>query len=638
MSENRKPEGTPSASLFSLPTPCATLDRTGRVEFTNEAWATRPGTLASLVPVGRNLIEVLSGLSWGGIAAHGMRELVSGERSELTCDLCSDGSSGWTRLLASRDHSGTIVVLTVDVSDHPSARASVDSERRFQRIVDSAMDGIVTVNELHQIVLFNAAAERIFGVSASEAIGGALTRFIPARSHASHGSHMRAFGKTGVTTRAMGHLGTISGVKADGTEFPMEASISHVQVGSQQFYTVILRDVSERKRLEAQLLQSQKMEGVGRLAGGIAHDFNNILMAIFNYLALASRRLGPDHPVLPSLSQAQRAAERAADLTRQLLAFARKQVVAPKVLCPRDIATGLSSMLRRLIGEDVILRTAFDEDTGNVRVDAAQLEQVLVNLAVNARDAMPEGGVLTIETSNAVLDANHCQARIDAHPGEYVVISVGDTGTGMTPEVQARLFEPFFTTKVAGKGTGLGLATCHGIVRQCGGHMTVHSELGRGTIMRVFLPRVLLDVSTTQPVAPIAITSPAGTETVLLVEDSGLVRELIGEGLRTAGYTVIEAASGTDALRMIESTHEPIHLMLTDVVMPGMSGVQLAEVVLTKLPIPVIFMSGHTDEIIVQHGVDPERMTFIAKPFLTDTLHQLIHSVLKKANLGSPRN
>lgn len=630
-SASRKPQGVSGSIVFALPTPCAFLDQSGRVELANAAWSSRQSLHAPLAPPGRNLIEVLSALPWGGPAAQGLRELIGGHRPEFTCDLCPDVAGGcWIRLFASRDSSGAVLVVTVDVTDHPSAQASADNERRFQRIVDSAMDGIVTVDENEKVVMFNSAAERIFGVQASEAIGGPLARFLPARALASHGHHMRNFGKTGVSNRSMGHLGTISGVRGDGTEFPMEASISHVQVGSQQFYTVILRDVSERQRLEALLLQAQKMEGVGRLAGGIAHDFNNLLMAIFNYLALASRRLGPDHPVIPSLTQAQRAAERAADLTRQLLAFARKQVVAPRILCPRDVAMGLSSMLRRLIGEDVALRTVFEGDTGNVRADSAQLEQVLVNLAINARDAMPDGGTLTIETSNIALDTSYCQTQVDVQPGEYVVISVTDSGTGMTPQVQARLFEPYFTTKEVGKGTGLGLATCHGIVKQSGGHIGVYSELGRGTSVRVYLPRVYSEVSATQSASPGVAAAPGGTETILLVEDSGLVRELVSEGLRTAGYDVLEAASGAEALLLCETTDKTIHLLLTDVVMPGMSGVQLAEKLLRKLPIPVIYMSGYTHETISHHGVDPERVTFIAKPFMSDTLLHLVHRILKK--------
>ena len=376
------------------------------------------------------------------------------------------------------------------------------------------------------------------------------------------------------------------------------------------------------------------MEGVGRLAGGIAHDFNNLIMAIFNYLALASRKLGVDHPVAPTLAQANQAAQRAADLTRQLLTFARKQVVAPRVLSPREVAAGLTPMLRRLIGEDVTLRTVFADDTGMVRADHAQLEQVLVNLVINARDAMPSGGTLTLETHNTVLDEAFCRSRVEVTPGEYVVFAVTDTGVGMTPEVQRHIFEPFFTTKPAGKGTGLGLAMCQGIVKQAGGHIGVYSEVDRGTSVRVYLPRVYANASPTAGAAA-PKPPPRGSETILIAEDSALVRELVAEELRNAGYTVLSAESGPEALKLAAAHAGTIDVLLTDVVMPGMSGVQLAEKLAETRKIAVIYMSGYTEETITHHGVDPERVTFIAKPFMSDTLLHLVRRVIGAG--GTPR-
>jgi len=313
-------------------------------------------------------------------------------------------------------------------------------------------------------------------------------------------------------------------------------------------------------------------------------------------------------------------------MTRQLLTFARKQVVAPRVLSPKETAEGVVPMLRRLIGEDISLRTAFALDSGNVRADPAQLEQVLVNLAINARDAMPQGGILTIETRNETLDRTYCATRLDATPGEYVAISVTDTGVGMSPEIQSKIFEPFFTTKPAGKGTGLGLATCHGIVKQCGGHIAVYSEPGHGTAMRVYLPRIKAEVTPRIDLTP--KPAPGGNETILFAEDSALVRELLAEELRTAGYTVHTASSGPEALRLYASIEGKIDLLLTDVVMPEMSGVQLAAAIREKSPIPVIFMSGYTEETIEHHGVNPATMHFLAKPCTSDTLLRLIHQVL----------
>ncbi len=511
--------------------------------------------------------------------------------------------------------------------DHHPSTTHETNEARLQRIVESAMDGIVTVDAGGRVIMFNAAAERIFGVPASEAIGGTLDRFIPRRARAAHAGHISSFGMTGVSNRSMGNLGTIAGVRADGNEFAIEASISQARVGDQQFFTVILRDVSDRRKLEAQLLQAQNMEGVGRLAGGIAHDFNNLVMAIFNYLALATRRLGPDHTVTPILAQAHEATQRAADLTRQLLTFARQHPVSYRVLSPREVTANLTPMLRRLIGDDVVLRAALRDDTGNVRADPAQLEQVIVNLAINARDAMPDGGTLTIETANETLDEAYCRTHLGVTPGEHVVIAITDTGVGMNPEVRARLFEPFFTTKPVGKGTGLGLATCDGIVKLCGGHIGVYSEPGRGTVVRVYLPRELSEAesrSRAEPPKP----APRGTETILLAEDSALVRELLADALRGAGYVVLTAASGPEALAVADSYGAPIHLLLTDVVMPEMSGVQLAAQLKTRRTLKVVYMSGYTEETIEHHGVDPSRVPFIAKPCMADVLLHLIHRVL----------
>lgn len=426
----------------------------------------------------------------------------------------------------------------------------------------------------------------------------------------------------------MGRLGTLYGLRSDGREFPIEASISMAEHDGRKYFTVILRDVTERKRLESQLLQAQKMESIGRLAGGVAHDFNNLLMAMANYLALAMCRLEPDHPARGHLSHTMQAADRAAGLTRQLLAFARKQIINPKVICPREVVANIEPMLRRMIGEDLTLRTVLQPDSGNVMADVSQLEQVLMNLAVNARDAMPRGGTLTIETTNSRLDEEYCRTRVGATPGEYVLISVTDSGAGMTPEMLGRLFEPFFTTKEPGKGTGLGLATCHGIVNQHGGHIAVYSEVGRGTSVKVFLPRA------GEPAHPGGTSAAAaaprgGTETILLAEDSDMVRDLATTALREAGYTVIAGADGRRALEAARAFPGRIDLVVTDVVMPEMSGVVLAQEIEKDRPgMRVIYMSGYTEETISGHGVPSGGTHFIAKPFMTDVLLGKVREVL----------
>ncbi len=547
----------------------------------------------------------------------------------------SDGTrfEAHTLLSGLRDGDGLLkgfLLRTRDLTGHAAAHPAVRTDyQRLLSIIESAMDAIITVDDEQRVVMFNQAAAKVFGVSAADAMGSPLDRFIPQRFRSAHAEHVRAFGRTGATNREMGRLGTLSGLHANGEEFPIEASISHAVSDGRRFYTVILRDISEKRRLEGQLLQSQKMEGIGRLAGGVAHDFNNLLMGIFNYLTLATRKLEEGHPARAPLEHVKQAAERAASLTRQLLIFARKQVVKPMLLAPGDVVLGIEPMLQRLIGEDVNLRTVVAPGAGKVLADASQLEQVVMNLALNARDAMPQGGSLTIEIANIRLDEAYCRNRVGATPGPHVMLAVTDTGTGMTPEVLSRLFEPFFTTKPPGKGTGLGLATCHGIVEQCGGHIAVYSEPGRGTSVKVFLKR---QVDPSAEPAPAEVHSEAprgGIETIMLVEDNAMVRDLTVEALRDAGYHVLLAENGLEALRLAAAHPQPIDLLVTDVVMPEMSGVTLAEKLAMDRPgLRVIFMSGYTDETITYHGVEVSSSAFLSKPFMTDALLIKVREVL----------
>jgi len=499
-----------------------------------------------------------------------------------------------------------------------------ENETRLVSIIQSAMDAIITVDESQRIIMFNPAAERIFSVPAADAIGSPIDRFIPERFRGRHAEHIRGFGRTGVSMRAMGRLGTISGVRGDGSEFPIEASVSQSVVGGRRLYTVILRDITQRRQLEEQLLQAQKMEGIGRLAGGIAHDFNNMLMAVFNYLKLADNRLEPDHPARPSLANVHEAASRAATLTRQLLLFARKQPPQPRVLDPVEVLRGVAPMLRRLIGDNIELRTELSPDTGRVLADPVQIEQVLMNLVVNARDAMPEGGTITISVANIQLDDQGSPGHAEAQSGPYIVITVTDTGHGMTPEVLDRIFEPFFTTKDPDKGTGLGLATCHGIVGQSGGTITVESAPGRGTSIRVLLPRVA-----DQPAPSAAPGPPArGTETVLLAEGSDVVRDLIAAALRDAGYTALAASSGQQALRLLHSHIGPVHLLLADLTMPGLSGEQLAAAVRNiSGPLRVLYLSGGPDgHARIEH--DGAGVEVLSKPLTTATVLERVRALL----------
>jgi PAS domain S-box-containing protein len=395
----------------------------------------------------------------------------------------------------------------------------------------------------------------------------------------------------------------------------------------------LMRDLEssleELTQTQAQLVQTQKMEAVGRLAGGVAHDFNNILTAITGYAELLLLTLGDLDPRHKDIEEIKKASGRASGLTRQLLAFSRKQVLQPRVLNLNAVVANMEKMLRRLIREDIELATVLDPALGRVKADPGQIEQVIMNLAVNARDAMPQGGKLTIETMNVYLDEDYARQHVDVQPGPYVMLAVSDTGVGMDEETLSHLFEPFFTTKEKGAGTGLGLATVYGIVKQSGGHIWVYSEPEPGTTFKIYLPRVEEAVELLQPGAALA-KLPQGTETVLLVEDADMVRELARRVLLQNGYTVLVARHGGEALQVCEQNEGPLHLLVTDVVMPGgMSGRDLAENLAPLHPgMKVLYISGYTDNAIARHGVLEPGIAFLQKPFTPDSLVRKVREVL----------
>jgi two-component system, cell cycle sensor histidine kinase and response regulator CckA len=391
----------------------------------------------------------------------------------------------------------------------------------------------------------------------------------------------------------------------------------------------ISRDITERKRLEAQFLQAQKMESVGQLAGGVAHDFNNLLTAINGYAELALMALPADAVVRDDLEQIVKSASRAATLTRQLLAFARKQIMDPYVLNLNALIVDVDKLLQRLIGENIELVAHLAPDLGLVKVDPGQIEQVLVNLAVNARDAMLDGGKLTIETHNVALEPDYAQQHIGVTPGAYILVAISDTGTGMDAETRRRIFEPFFTTKEPGRGTGLGLATCYGIVKQHGGNIWAYSEPGHGTTFKMYLPRVDAPGEVWPPHDDES-ELPRGSEVVLLVEDEPTIRELAGRVLRAQGYTMLEASDGIMALRVLfEHTGAPIDLVVTDIIMPQLSGTALVAQIKASYPgIKSLFMSGYTDDAIIHHGRVEAGIAFLQKPFSPAALARKVREVL----------
>ena len=407
-----------------------------------------------------------------------------------------------------------------------------------------------------------------------------------------------------------------------------EVAVHEIQYGGRQAQLAVIMDITGRCELEDQLRQAQKMEAVGMLAGGVAHDFNNLLTIIAGYSQLILGTLGPKDPNRHSVEQIIKAGERAAALTQQLLAFSRRQVLQPRVLDLNKLVGSLGTMLRRLIGEDIELRLVLKPDLGRVSADPGQVEQVIMNLVVNARDAMPKGGVLTVETANTHLDEHYAGCHIAATPGPFILLAVSDTGSGMDDATKARLFEPFFTTKSVGSGTGLGLSTVFGIVKQSGGSVEVYSEPGRGTSVKVYLPRI------DQPVVVepqhLKKSVVRGTETILLAEDDEMVRTLVCETLKQEGYRVLAASDPLEVQRIAESHRGPIHLLITDVVMPKVSGRELAGQVMGKRPgLKVLYMSGYTDNAVVSSGILHQEVAFLQKPFTPASLVEKVRDVLE---------
>ena len=432
--------------------------------------------------------------------------------------------------------------------------------------------------------------------------------------------------------------GTWKHRKKDGSVIDVEIISHPLLFGGRNAKLVLANDVTERKRAEdalrdteGQLRQAQKLEGVGHLAGGIAHDFNNLLTVINGFCALAMRGLQKEDPLLANLEEIKKAGDRATSLTRQLLAFSRRQVLQPKVINLDTVVNDMEKMLRRIIGEHIDLLAVLEPTLGNVNADPGQIEQIILNLVVNARDSMPEGGKVTIETDNVFLDEGYTSSHLGTQAGPHVMLAVSDTGHGMDQKTMARIFEPFFTTKELGKGTGLGLSTVYGIVKQSGGNIWVYSEVGRGTTFKIYLPRVADNVEEySRPMEDAKLTQ--GTETILLVEDEEMLRKLARQTLKGYGYHVLEASNGDDAITVCNQYPGDIDLLLTDVIMPRLNGRELSNCLLETRPkLRVLFMSGYTDDAIVHQGVLDESANFIQKPFSPDALAKKVRAVLEQS-------
>jgi PAS domain S-box-containing protein len=504
---------------------------------------------------------------------------------------------------------------------------------RFHSVTESARDGIVSTNAAGAISFWNRSAATLFGYSESEALGRPVIELFGDADRPTYLDALAAeSGEAGLT---VGQTIELTGMRKDGSGFPIEVSLSTWRTARAAAVTLVVRDASERKRSaealrqrEAELRQAQKLEAIGLLAGGVAHDFNNLLMAIQGYGDLLLMDLDEGDKRRDDVKEILKASHRAAALTRQLLAFGRRQVLAPQVLSLIEVVAGTESLLRRLIGEDIKIVSVSEPDLGKVLADPGQIEQVLINLAVNARDAMPGGGTLSITLANARVDADEGQ-KSGIAPGRYVRVDVADTGSGMAPEVASRIFEPFFTTKGEGKGTGLGLATVYGIIQQSGGSIQVDSEPGRGTMFRIYLPQSAREEPAAQRQSPTA-AAKEGSETILLVEDDNHVRSIVALMLRQCGYVVLDVDGGDRALDIIRAHGGPIDLLLTDVVMPSMNGRVLAERLLALSPkTRVLFMSGYSDDAILRAGVQAAETAFLQKPFSKPALAAKVREVLE---------
>ena len=509
-----------------------------------------------------------------------------------------------------------------------AAKILRESEDRFRRLTDHAMDAFILHNLEGRIVEVNRCACDSLGYTRDELISKTI-----ADIEMNFESLKLADGWKRLVP---GAPVTLNGVhrRKDGTTFPVEVRVGLFDFGGRQYVLALARDISERRNLEEQLRQSQKMEAIGSLVGGVAHDFNNLLMVIRGYSELLSNNIDPRDSRHSQVTEIQRTADRGALLTKQLLAFGRRQVIEPQILDLNAIVGDMEEMLRRLIGEDIELLIRAPEDATRCKADRGQLEQVILNLAVNARDSMPQGGNLTLEATDIDLDETYFNHHPEVPSGRYVMLAVSDTGTGMDKDTQSRVFEPFFTTKEKTRGTGLGLSIVYGIVKQNEGHIWVYSEPEKGTTFKIYLPRVVETAEAIAEDQPLQ-KPPLGTETVLLAEDDESVRKLASTLLRTLGYTVLESKDCTEAFETCERQKSPIHLLVTDIVMPRMSGPELAKRLTSFHPeLKVLYMSGYTGDALSQHGLGSRDAFLLEKPFSMGNLARKVREVLEAEQRG----
>ena len=513
----------------------------------------------------------------------------------------------------------------LDLEEEKRVRFKIEKEVTMLAHALKSIGECVSVTDMDDKILFvNDAFTKTYGFSKDELIGRSITII------SSKNNPKELLDTVRSQTRSGGWKGEFLQKNKQGNDFPvaLTTSIIRDEQGKAAAIVGVSSDITERRELEEQIRQAQKMEAIGRLAGGVAHDFNNILTVINGYSELLLMGLKKDDPMYNNLKEIESAGHKAGSLTRQLLAFSRKQVLQPIVLDINNVINDLNKMLQRLISENIELKTILEPNIGRIKADPGQIEQVIFNLVINARDAMPLGGKLTIESKNIMYKDPYLWEDLMIEPGSYMMLAISDTGTGMDKETKSRIFEPFFTTKKESEGTGLGLSTVYGIVKQSGGSINVYSEPGIGTTFKMYFPCVA-EEAVEIPKKPSSAVSLRGTETILVAEDEDNLRDLACMIFRTHGYHVIEAANGGSALLKCEKYKDPIHLILTDVVMPEMSGRELVErLLLIHDEMKVLYMSGYTDDAIIQHGILEEKVQFLQKPFTPMSLLEKVRTIL----------
>ncbi|HEU0173485.1 MAG TPA: response regulator [Blastocatellia bacterium] len=503
------------------------------------------------------------------------------------------------------------------------------SEAKLAGILASAMDAIITVDEDQRVVLFNAAAERMFRCPAAAALGESLDRFIPERFRAAHREHIRVFDETNVTQRTMGKARALYGLRSDGEEFPIEASISQIDADGHKLFTAIIRDITDKKRLESQFLRAQRMESIGTLAGGIAHDLNNVLSPILTAVELLQMRLA-DESSQRLLNILHTNAVRGGEMIKQVLSFARGVEGEHIPLQPTHLIKEIVKILADTMPKNIDITFSIDPDLSSVSGDATQIHQVLMNLCVNARDAMPQGGELRIEAENVEIDEHYARMNVEAKPGKYVSVGVIDTGFGISEQNLTKIFDPFFTTKEHGQGTGLGLSTVAGIVRSHGGFVNVYSEVGRGARFKVYLPAI--EAAQPAPAQPSRRDLPTGNgELILVIDDENAIREVARETLSAFGYRVMIASDGAEAMAVFAAHKDEVKVVMTDMMMPYMDGPTTIRALRRLDPkVKIIATSGLKAENKIADAAQLGVKTFLPKPYTAEKLLKTVAAALKE--------